>query len=113
MSKKEFFNSELLELQQPVQIVSIGGRLSGKQHFISEKFQRLEELGIDLIVLLKALRDGIYYKLNLGQAEKVDGVSLNYCVSTGYFIHFEYLNYDICLDTKDYGKTWALTKEEL
>jgi len=72
-----------------------------------------EELGIDLITLFKALRNGVYYKLNLGQAEKVDDVSLNCCVSTGYFIHFEYLNYDICLDTKDYGKTWALTKEEL
>lgn len=72
-----------------------------------------DELGIDLITLFKALRNGVYYKLNLGQAEKVDDVSLNCCVSTGYFIHFEYLNYDICLDTKDYGKTWALTKEEL
>ena len=83
---------------------------------IVQKLGQLEdiedELGIDLITLLKALKDGVYYKLNLGQAEKVGDVSLNYCASTGYFIHFEYLNYDICLDTKDYGKTWALTNEE-
>ena len=84
---------------------------------VCQKLGQLEdiedELGIDLITLFKALKNGVYYKLNLGQAEKVGDVSLNYCASTGYFIHFEYLNYDICLDTKDYGKTWALEKEEL
>lgn len=63
-----------------------------------------EELGIDLMTLFKALREGF-----------VDG--------NGEYHHFSNLFVDnieifdsyekVSLYLKDYGKTWALTKEEL
>lgn len=81
-----------------------------------EKLSKLEDLeddlGIPLEVLFKALKDGIYV-----QGEDEDGHL--------YITKLE--NYKIGLDwckvskswglsafaTKDYGKTWALTREEL
>ena len=63
-----------------------------------------EELGIDLIMLFKALKDGFFDK-------------------NGEYHHFSNLLVSLdeigdCYDKqsfnlKDYGKTWALTKEEL
>lgn len=80
-----------------------------------------DELGIDLITLFKALKEQqpIYY-VN-GSIIKFECFSNEYCY---YYkdIDFKYksLNIykDICsleesLYFKDYGKTWALTKEEL
>lgn len=75
----------------------------------SEKLKQLEnieeELGIDLITLFKALKNGIimddveYYTFLT-----YDEVTNSYCFKCGgwgkYFL-------------KDYGKTWALSKEEL
>lgn len=73
-----------------------------------------EELGIDLITLFKALKNGIY-----AIVPDYDG---------SYIEHFEpYATildmYSKCIDLRDdtlgcvalnhYGKTWALTKEEL
>lgn len=55
-----------------------------------------EELGVDLITLLKALENGFYYKYE------------------HYGIDFVEPN-DDCLEEilYGYGKSWALTKEEL
>ena len=69
-----------------------------------------EELGIDLITLFKALKQGgVYVKYD----NKVDWVLM--------MKNFEILGdgneitllSQIKLNPKDYGKTWALTKEEL
>lgn len=69
-----------------------------------------DELGIDLITLFKALKDGIYtyFKdFRSGSSELLHTyMEIN---SFQYFTVF-----DRCLMRfKDYGKTWALTKEEL
>jgi len=84
-----------------------------------------EELGIDLITLFKALKNGIYYT-NYGH-----GI-INYCdkvrlIPCYIFIHSpkeqtkrEIGGYDfivskkgLTINTKSYKKYWALTKEEL
>ena len=74
------------------------------------EFTKLKnELGIDLIILFKALTNGVYRKT------KNDIV---YYASTSlqlmkrkewYLYHLSYTR----LKLKHYGKTWALTKEEL
>lgn len=69
-----------------------------------------DELGIGLATLIKAGKDGIWYKSN----------------GTFYFDHFDislvnkcfrkYIDYFrdyMSFAFKDYGKTWALTKDEL
>ena len=68
-----------------------------------------EELGIDLITLFKALKNGIYTKvwknyafgneLTIDMRQKCFSFKEYQCSAKAYF--------------KDYGKTWALTKEEL
>ena len=76
-----------------------------------------EELDIDLITLFKALKQGIYYFANLTQLTK-DYVWLadNY-ISVGTREKLSYF-FITAFERKtllfaDYGKTWALTKEEL
>jgi len=81
-----------------------------------------EELGIDLITLYKAkIADTIYTKWNdkiielngITELEKYsiddDGRS---CRKYWAFMYYDTFNENYCL-LKDYGKTWALTKEEL
>lgn len=70
-----------------------------------------EELGIDLITLFKVLKNGFYTIFYSGK---------NYSSSCYYTIDLEFKciwvnDYDahFSLDFKDYGKTWALTREEL
>lgn len=69
-----------------------------------------DELGIDLIILLKALMQGIYWKEKEGKQTDIeigDG-HLKIHFNNGYMrdgwavVYFE-----------DYGKTWALTEKEL
>ena len=73
-----------------------------------------DELGIELITLFKALKDGFYYK---GKEKKC-----RFCYVSACFGSIELKNAGILYSTisnkkyfyfKDYGKTWALTKEEL
>ena len=64
-----------------------------------------DELGIDLITLFKAITDGFYYKDGFGDIEHLDKQTLHLLVGN----RFQELKEQI----KDYGKTWALTKEEL
>ena len=68
-----------------------------------------EELGISLVTLFRALRSGIHiiddgYPYN-------DRVNLIY--SNSFPCGFKGKVGDHCVFFKDYGKTWALTKEEL
>ena len=84
-----------------------------KQAF--EKLGQLEnieqELGIDLITLFKALKDGVWVKFwaGIGYYDKpflrtdVKPYSIDFSFTSG-FQHQK---------LTDYGKTWALTKEEL
>lgn len=63
-----------------------------------------EELGIDLLTLFKALKQNfVYVKDRNGLIEKNNGFNL-----CGYEMWSQ-----IKLNPIDYGKTWALTKEEL
>ena len=80
-----------------------------------KKFE--EELGIDLITLFKALKNGVYYFSYDGQ------LMHDYVILTDNYIDVgahDKLSYSLMtflekrtLLFTDYGKTWALTKEEL
>lgn len=65
-----------------------------------------EKLGIDLITLFKALKDGIYISKNDKRFIPVVLIHKNMILE----LEIGYKDY---VSVKDYGKTWALTKEEL
>lgn len=77
-----------------------------------------DELGIDLITLFKAVKSGVYYKV-------ISEDSPNYgCIFFDEFVMVgknkdDYGHWGLLASLsqlfyfKDYGKTWALTKEEL
>lgn len=79
------------------------------------KLQQLEdieeELGIDLLTLFKALKDGIYVVEDNDNYIVKDSIKSieNWADGWGISTNMEYLE----LSFSDYGKTWALTKEEL
>ena len=68
-----------------------------------------EELGIDLITLFKALEEGIY---TIRSNSKRRYPFLTYNGAVGYILDFQY-EQEAQYILSDYGKTWALTKEEL
>ena len=83
-----------------------------KEH---EQYKAIEEeLGIDLLTLFKALKNGIWF------INPVDN-KLRYSMpifDTSFEISLKGLTMlsteiDMLFYFKDYGKTWALTKEEL
>ena len=81
---------------------------------LTQKLGQLEdiedELGIDLVTLFKALTDGIWYKKE-GHSLHTD-LCLN--VDKEWVISCWLKKYEcIYCRLKDYGKTWALTREEL
>lgn len=76
-----------------------------------------EELGIDLITLFKALKNGVYYFTNGTQLTKDYVWLLDNYISVGTR---DKLSYSFMtafgkqtLLLKDYGKTWALDKKDL
>ena len=71
-----------------------------------------EELGIDLITLFKALKDGIY---RYGENNQVPVYLTWHDYLKELVLFFDDNNpyNNRCFQFKDYGKTWALTKEEL
>ena len=78
-----------------------------------------EELGIDLIILFKALANGFYGKRNLlgNPIQKIE-TSRYFSIKINSYKMIVYDSYDDDYGgdgwkLKDYGKTWALTKEEL
>lgn len=83
------------------------------------KLGRLEniedELGVSLEVLFKALKNGIYRFYEEFEDEppyiRFADVSIGYDEDNNTWV-FECSNLDI-YDLKDYGVTWALTREEL
>lgn len=72
-----------------------------------------EELGIDLILLLKAVKDGVYVKHCYNtHCESIDYMPFRVDYWKDYIEGKK--GWLICgFEPKDYGKTWALTKEEL
>lgn len=71
-----------------------------------------DDLGIDLVILFKANNDGVYYKKNLKHynaeldfKHKCIRLSKHYEAEDDFEYHYVMF--------KGYGKTWALTKEEL
>ena len=74
-----------------------------------------EELGIDLVTLFKALKKGIFvaYDSSFGMANKPK-IKIVKDKATGICYRNKkwYIQEDETL-IKDYGKTWALTKEEI
>lgn len=75
-----------------------------------EKLEDIErELGIGLVALFKALKYGIWFREDYGNISGPHRPVLDYdgpILSLDYEFQYE-------LKFKDYGKTWALTKEEL
>ena len=64
-----------------------------------------EEIGIDLITLFKALKNGIYKK----GRNNLKGLIL-YSKMPMFSFYHKTIDAELI---EDYGKTWALTKEEL
>lgn len=69
-----------------------------------------DELGIDLVTLFKALKQGgVYVKNGITEDTAIKMRSFQICGdNSGITIWSQ-----IRLNAEDYGKTWALTKEEL
>ena len=74
-----------------------------------------EELGVNLVTLFKAVKNGLYYrfykndkisKMKVPMLRIIDG---EYCWICPKWTTVTWMNVKI----KDYGKTWALTREEL
>lgn len=87
-----------LDAQYPISVMNKLGQLEDIE----------EELGIDLITLFKALKNGIWLK------DEKDQFIPYHCLLRDDFILVLYEDiYKKEYLLKDYGKTWALTKEEL
>lgn len=74
-----------------------------------------EELGIDLITLFKVLKNGFYFKYKDKILSSNDYLFQISVTSRGNFI-FDIFIHNLSfllIKFKDYGKTWALTREEL
>lgn len=108
---------EIYGQENGIRLVQIVGKYEDKE----------EELGIDFATLINALKNGIWvkdlknnvYKVNchLCRVETGGGVdcSLGLAFQQNGNYKWRYLVLDTRRDNdiKDYGKTWALTKEEL
>ena len=84
---------------------------------IIEKLGQLEdieeELGIDLVTLFKALKDGFYVKGEDGKCfADFESPAGKLSLSCGELFYGHIRSYQY-IKLKDYGKTWALTKKEL
>lgn len=84
-----------------------------KEKLAFEKLEKIEdleeELGIDLIELIKCIRNekGIWKKDFNG------GLINTRCMLACYFGRWQIYDKENIYDLKDYGKTWALDKEDL
>ena len=76
---------------------------------LETKNQLEEELGIDLVKLIECVRNpkGIWKKEPSGKLFNTR------CMLACYFGRWQIYDQETIYDLKDYGKTWALTKEEL
>ena len=77
-----------------------------------------DELGIDLLTLFKAIENGIWFKKGKKRIVKDKPDGLTKCALENGFQYIKRDGWRLdcvngLIETKDYGKTWALTKEEL
>ena len=77
-----------------------------------------EELGIDFITLFKALKNGFYHidknkHIYTTKPTKGNGGSMNFYTCLECIIAEDTFGDQYIFSLKDYGKVWALTKEEL
>ena len=83
-----------------------------KQEYL--KYKELEErIGIDLATLLKGLADGIFYKIRAANKiyyERQPKLEIAPIFNLTFEIR---VSNNTVFDVVDYGKTWALTAEEL
>lgn len=94
------------------------------------KYAQIEQdIGLDLDTLFKALKNGVYVKIEdypVSYSEKGEPLKAgiyfvpgkywsysSYFEDSGDCLSTEYLNPALILPLKTYGKKWALTKEEL
>ena len=87
-----------------------------QDHKMFTKLSELEDiedgLSTDLIIIFKALENGFYYK----EEGAIVYISKDDLLLSSGAIHFAgkgLIFAGLFLSFKDYGKTWALTKEEL
>lgn len=71
-----------------------------------------QELGVDLVTLFKALKDDVYVKSPYDVSPESSALDIRFFKTFGWFFTYRGCGYPRYL-IKDYGKTWALTKEEL
>lgn len=75
-----------------------------------KQYKKIEKnLGINFITLVKALKDGVYFK-STHIPEIQFGVIIIIDIEN---LIVENRTHFLTLQFKDYGKTWSLTKEEL
>ena len=83
----------------------------------NKKYKSLEEeLGIDLLILFKALKEGIYYKTIHSGIYHIPDTCLEFEYAFGAFEIWvdghKTLN-NLVIQLKDYGTKWSLRKEDL
>lgn len=87
------------------------------QEVVDEYKSVEEELGIDLITLFEALKNGVYWKGSGIFSPKKIGIYFEekpeLDIENKMLRHILYQHNFDNVKIKDYGKTWALTKEEL
>lgn len=117
---KDNYDNDVFAYQKQTFIDKDGSRLHRSQYeynnalwkYVKEQEDIEKELGIDLLIFLKMFtQENIYIKCNGEIFENDVEITIN-CDKKGYFINLDVCHFDP-LYLKDYGKTWALTKEEL
>ena len=106
-------------------VFSLRNKLIGTSEVDDSMYKKLkslenieEEIGIDLITLYKALKNGFWsidenkhiYKM---KPDKGNGGAMSFYASCDCIIAEDTFNDQYIFLLKDYGKTWALTREEL
>ena len=92
----------------------IEGRKIEDQYYKLQELEDFEdELGIDLITLYKVLKGGFYVKTNDVNEGLISLVKAKDIRSIDLVTHNIFFNVRNLVFFEDYGKTWALTKEEL
>ena len=69
-----------------------------------------QELGIDLVVLIKAISDGVWVKTKNDISKHLTVALKKRHHTKEYWLFYRPYSH---VYLKDYGKTWALTREEL